>query len=147
MLIVGVVLMNIVVAVLLDEFISTVASEKAARAVEKRSALEEGMGAEIHEQPLDPVLETLMTFTTNEDLLSKIRDLYDRIDVDESGTVDLSELNDGFKRMKLSHAVTLSVEDFDELTMQGRWTTAGVPGGEVWVCMPTEPCDSQECYL
>ena len=39
--------------------------------------------------PLDPVLESLMNFTTNEDLSSKIREMYDRIDLDESGAVDL----------------------------------------------------------
>ena len=32
--------------------------------------------------------------------------------------------------MKLNRPVVLSVEDFDELTEQGRWTTLGGPGGE-----------------
>ena len=44
--------------------------------------------------------------------------------------VDLLELNEGFKRMKLNRPVVLSVEDFDELTEQGRLTTLGEPGGE-----------------
>jgi hypothetical protein len=35
------------------------------------------------------------------------------------GTVDLGELNEGFKRMQLSRAVKLSVTDFDELTEHG----------------------------
>lgn len=69
-------------------------------------------------------------FSTNEDLSSKIRDLYDRIDVDEGGTVDLSELNEGLKRMNFVPPIHLSLEDFDEMTEQGRLTTKRGPGGE-----------------
>ena len=67
---------------------------------------------------MDPLLETLTMFSTNEDLSSKIRDLYDRIDVDEGGTVDLSELNAGLKRMNFVPPIHLSLEDFDEMTEQ-----------------------------
>ena len=79
---------------------------------------------------MDPLLETLTMFSTNEDLSSKIRDLYDRIDVDEGGTVDLSELNAGLKRMNFVPPIHLSLEDFDEMTEQGRLTTKRGPGGE-----------------
>jgi 8-oxo-dGTP pyrophosphatase MutT (NUDIX family) len=61
--------MNIVVAVLLDEFISTVAREKSAEARAQREVEEEANkdGDKIKiKGPLDAVLETLVTFTTHE---------------------------------------------------------------------------------
>ena len=67
---------------------------------------------------------------TQEDVLTRISDFYDQIDLDESGTVDLGELNAGFHRMKLAKPIQLSVEDFDLLTEHGLYTTKQARGGE-----------------
>ena len=97
-LIVGVVLMNTCVAVLLDEFISTVANEKAQQ--EEAKLLEvEAVSVGQAQGPLDLLISSLMDYTTNEDLRGKIAALYDRLDLDESGGVEYKEMNEGFKAM------------------------------------------------
>ncbi|EKX42342.1 hypothetical protein GUITHDRAFT_111617 [Guillardia theta CCMP2712] len=116
MLIVNVVLMNIVVAVLLDEFISTVERERS----EKKARNEEtliGLVREFHARgPLDPLVTSLMDFSTLEELSLKIFQLYQKMDLDESGSVNLEELNFGLKKLKLSPPVTLTEEDWDAIT-------------------------------
>ena len=120
-LIVGIVLMNIVVAVLLDEFITTVEREKQDKAhAEELKAMED----RVSHAPLDPVIETLINFVTVEDLKTKIADLYERFDPDESGTVDLDEINHGLRKLPLPRPVRLSPEDYEEITEYGRWTSA-----------------------
>ena len=118
-LVVGVVLMNIVIAVLLDEFISTVEREK--QEAKARVAAEH----DIHNNlvaagPLDPLIKGLMAFTTKQDLLQKIITLYQRIDMDESGAVDMQEFNDAMKKMCPGSAVIrLTSDDWSLLTENG----------------------------
>ena len=118
-LVVGVVLMNIVIAVLLDEFISTVEREK--QEAKARVAAEH----DIHNNlvaagPLDPLIKGLMAFTTKQDLLQKIITLYQRIDMDESGAVDMQEFNDAMKKMcPGSTVIRLTTDDWTLLTENG----------------------------
>ena len=87
-LVVGVVLMNIVVAVLLDEFISTVAAEKAnARAEEQEMRDKEKVVNSIAEGPLDALVRSLLAYTTKDDLHRRIFNLYQRVDLDQSGNL------------------------------------------------------------
>ena len=114
-LIVGVVLMNTCVAVLLDEFISTVANEKAQQ--EEAKLLEvEAVSVGQAQGPLDLLISSLMDYTTNEDLRGKIAALYDRLDLDESGGVEYKEMNEGFKAMGMP-AVTK--DDWELLSEKG----------------------------
>ena len=117
-----------VVAVLLNEFITNVEQSKQQSKFETDAADEEALDSShlrTVASPLDPLLETLSFFTTNEDLVTRIRDLYDRIDLDESGTVDISELNAGFKRMSMRAPISLSIEDYELITEHGRYTDNG----------------------
>ena len=75
--------------------------------------------------PLDPLLDTMRDFTTNEDLHSRIMDLYERIDLDESGGIDLDEFNFALKKLPLEQPVQLTVEDYDEVTELGRFCNEG----------------------
>ena len=49
-------------------------------------------------------------------------EVYERLDVDESGSVDITELNSGLKKL-LPISVRLSAEDFEEVTECGRWAS------------------------
>ncbi|EKX45459.1 hypothetical protein GUITHDRAFT_108723 [Guillardia theta CCMP2712] len=116
MLIVNVVMMNIVVAVLLDEFISTVERER-----QEKTSQEEQKTADVSRTfrdkgPLDPLVLSLMDFGTLEELSSKISQLYQTIDLDDSGSVDLAELNVGLKKLSLDPPVSLTEEEFFYLT-------------------------------
>ncbi|EKX41331.1 hypothetical protein GUITHDRAFT_112542 [Guillardia theta CCMP2712] len=104
MLIVNVVLMNIVVAVLLDEFISTVEREKnKKREEEERKNL--GMITMAQsEGPLDPLVRSLMDFSTIEELSVNIFHLY--------------------QKLKLSPPVALTEDEFDYLTDSRRLLNA-----------------------
>ena len=83
-----VVLMNIVVAVLLDEFISVVAAEKAnARAEEQEKRDKEKVVNAIAEGPLDALVRSLLAYTTKDDLHRRIFNLYQRVDLDQSGNL------------------------------------------------------------
>jgi hypothetical protein len=76
-LIVGVVLMNIVVAVLLDEFITTVAMEKSdqrQKEIESHSFDDHSIART--DAPLDPLIRGLLSYASQEDLLKRISNLY-----------------------------------------------------------------------
>ena len=61
-----------------------------------------------------------MAFTTKQDLLQKIITLYQRIDMDESGAVDMQEFNDAMKKMCPGSAVIrLTSDDWSLLTENG----------------------------
>lgn len=77
-LLAGYFLLNIIVAVLLDEFVRSVEAERAqsaaAQAIEKAKGTQQCRGA------LDPILTLLFRYDTSEDLFEKVNGLYDFLD-------------------------------------------------------------------
>jgi len=64
--------------------------------------------------PLDPLLQQLgLTFHTKADLESKIQRIFDRIDVDGSGSVDYQEIEQGLKKIVAN--MKLSREEYDSI--------------------------------
>jgi Ca2+-binding EF-hand superfamily protein len=128
---IGVVLMNMVVAILLDEFMGTIAKEKADQ--RRAEMLEKSMSnisiVGHRQQPLDPLMAGLVTFTTENDLLTKIAAIYETMDVDESGSMSREELNAGLKLFSIGGQVQLSAEDWqsfgDCLNNDGEMGPAG----------------------
>ncbi len=113
-LLVSYVLMNIVMAVLLDEFIASSSRARAAHlAADSKARAWQGMG------PLDPLLETLVQFIPKHAMEQKLQVLFELIDEDGSGSVDLAELQQGLTRMEL---LPQSGQDDDDLEalMAGR---------------------------
>ena len=43
--------------------------------------------------PLDRIIEGLLAFSTDKDLVQKIHDMYDHMDQDQSGSLSCEELN------------------------------------------------------
>lgn len=80
-LIASIMLLNVVVAVLLDEFIATVTREKEEQAhqeyLEKERRKISGC--------LDPLTKSLTLFEDEEDLASRIASIYNKLDEDDSG--------------------------------------------------------------
>ena len=128
---VGMVLMNIVIAILLDEFLGTVTREKAEarkRQLKKQlhgevTTLSARAVSHLH-FPLDPFLATLMTCSTDEDLSAKIASVYECMDVDQSGAMSREELNAGLKLFSLEDSVHLSPEDWEIISEHGRFLNA-----------------------
>jgi hypothetical protein len=75
-------MLNVVVAVLLDEFINTMSSIKESKNQAVKSA---------RDSVLDPVLAQLVGFTTSRDLTSKIRTMFALLDFDHSGSLSYQE--------------------------------------------------------
>ena len=123
-LIAGVVLVNIVVAVLLDEFINAMQKEKEKASAIIREKKEIDAKASRISGVLDPLLQSLSSFNDNNDLTAKVQDLYSRLDADGGGALDFKELNAGLKELALSKPIHLIEDDFDVgLTLQMTETT------------------------
>jgi hypothetical protein len=76
-----VVLLNVVIAVLLDEFIAFIAQEKQAVLRQHEAELEKMRVYGC----LDPLTKTLIAFNDEPDLMNKIDTIYQRLDNDDSG--------------------------------------------------------------
>jgi hypothetical protein len=118
-LIVAIVLMNVVIACLLDRFITTMADEKE----QMRSAAEEETVKDrvIRPGPLDPLLKRLVTFTSMEELDHQISLLVKKVDINNDQTLTCRELNAGFRNLDyfdppLDSAIHLSREHYEALS-------------------------------
>lgn len=88
-------MLNVVVAVLLDEFIATVVREKEAHALRVEAENDKRRIKGV----LDPLTQKLCAFEDGENLLERIDDLWHRLDSDGSGGLDYKEFRDGLKRL------------------------------------------------
>ena len=118
-MLVGMVLMNIVVAILLDEFLGTVAREKAEEHRQTGTTSSSVISGVSSAQALDPFLAGLVTFTTEEGLLSKIHEIYEAMDIDQSGALSREEFNAGLKLFSLGEQVQVSQEEWQVISEEG----------------------------
>jgi hypothetical protein len=111
--VVSIVLMNVVIAVLLQGFITSIEEQERQHDFEFcREKRNELAGA------LDPVLETLSDFTSNADLRARIDAIFALFDVDDSGQLSYQEMKDGFSSLMLEPQIEFSPDDFTSLTQQ-----------------------------
>jgi hypothetical protein len=89
-LICGLVLTNVVVAVLLDEFIKAVAQEKQ---ILTQAGMDDASHAFDHKGPLDRFLAPLTHFNDLEDLRNKISTLFHFFDTNDSGLLRREVIN------------------------------------------------------
>jgi hypothetical protein len=118
--IVGWVLLQVVVAVLLDNFTAAAAQEKERMAREKSKY--DGRTAQVH--AIDPLLAALAHFDTSEDLAHRIELLFNCLDMDESRSISYAELASGLKKLRVNPQVRVSEDDWDVMTCSGTITNA-----------------------
>jgi methyl-accepting chemotaxis protein len=113
-LIVAVGLLNVVVAVLLDEFQSHVRreNEKVQKAILDDEERRKIKGC------LDPLTKGLLTFEDEADLTCRIDEIYSKLDEDGSGGLAFEEFREGVKW--LSKNIHLTRDDFDVVTENGK---------------------------
>jgi len=100
LILVGIILVNIVLAVLVDEFIKSVGEEKAADArLEEQRRMDSDFGPKKHESCLEPLLKALASTDSKSELHQSLSDLFCLLDVQDRGEVSFHELLLGFFRM------------------------------------------------
>jgi voltage-gated sodium channel len=120
MLVGNLVLINIVIAVLLDEFLTTLSRS---RDETSRAAGLERSIAESH--VLDPMLEVLSQYRSRADLRQSIVALFERMDSDASGYVGFEEMTQMFSMQQMN--IYFSQEDWDEICVQHIANQDGLP--------------------
>ena len=85
MLLAAIVLIDIIIAVLLDEFLTTMS--KSRNEIEAEEVLDDNPSLEGHS--LDPLMAVLAQFQSSTDLLESIKGIYIRLDEDGSGGIGL----------------------------------------------------------
>ena len=110
----GTFVLNVVVAVMLDEFITAVQS---VRQAEKDREYEQIIEETMHSgMALDPLLAHLINFSSMDDLQDQIVEVYRHLDCDDSGGLGFEELRDGLRLLNLTPRIHFSEEDFETMT-------------------------------
>ncbi len=119
----GIFLFNVVVAVLLDEFIKFIGDEKEKEQAEF-AAEEEKLRIK---GCLDPLTKTLVLFEDEQDLIEKIEDIFHHLDNDDSEGLNYQELYHGLKFMirneissEVIQGIHFTYDDFEVLTEQAK---------------------------
>ena len=76
---------------------------------------------------LDPVTASLTDFEDKSHLCTKIDQLYERLDVDNSGGLDFDEMQQGIRRLPGGAEVHITRDDFDVISQHGELLG---PGGD-----------------
>ena len=112
-LLITLVIVNIVLAVLLDEFLKAAEMEKMEQYLEQKE-----QQTALTSRPVSP-LEGLMRMLTNysaEELSQRLQALFRFLDCDRSGSIDYYELQEGLSSLALKPPVHISLEDYQDLT-------------------------------
>jgi len=104
--IINYILLQVLVAVLLESFFSD---------LNVNVASEEKKGSEAFR--LDPLMEVLlMHFNTEDDLANRIAGFFRVFDADNSGSLSLPELQEGIRKLPLERKCNVTIEDFEDMT-------------------------------
>ena len=97
-----IVVVNIVLAVLLDEFLKAADKEKYETFMERHIT----DGSASHFQgPLDPFLEYISQFYNWDELLARILEAFRLFDTDHDGEIDFDDVSEGLRRLALQPKV------------------------------------------
>ena len=111
-LLVSVVIMNVVVAVLIDAFSKAISEDEEEARRESEIAERQKLAG-----PLDPLLATLANFTTLSHLRLQIELLFAMLDSNHDDLISFQEMRYGFESLEIYNPpIRISVEDWDEIT-------------------------------
>lgn len=113
-LVVGIVALNIIVAVLLEGFMNSIQSHED----ELRS---EGVLRELRKNAgfCDALLDTLSDFSAPQHLDLQLELIFSLWDTDDNKSLDFEEAQRGFKKLGYDPPIEMSREDWQDLTLQG----------------------------
>jgi len=109
-------LVQVIVAVLLDNFISATMNEKTELALERQRK------RKIASHALDPLLERISdTYANSSDLSKKIETLYRVLEKEDKQALDFQSIRTGLGQLDLKPTLHFAKEDFDALTEDGEY--------------------------
>ena len=112
---------NIVIGVLLDEFLKSQAQERQEIYVEATSS----NGTIRHLcGPLDPFLKYLSEFLNSDELSQRIADIFSLFDYNTNGSLDFLEVKFGLERLKIHPRIKFLEEDWRNITNDGSLCSA-----------------------
>ena len=116
------VLCNIVVAVLLDSFLTSMLDAKREKELEELydMRLKGAAAALTQDGPLDALVKGFLTVSREDDFRDRIRQVYNRLDADHSNGLTLEEINIGLKQFDSFVEGKLSREEWDMLSEHGK---------------------------
>ena len=113
------ILINVVVAVLLDNFIRCVKVEEWK---ELQAALEkERQGIEVSSRVLDPLMKYLSKHDTEEHFQAQVQKVFSIINFKLKESVNFDDVHKGLKALGLKPMIELRKDDFDYITAEGRY--------------------------
>jgi voltage-gated sodium channel len=118
----GYVLMNVVMAILLDEFID---ATKGFHKAEAAAALRTRVAAQRPQASLHPLVAALAQAESREEVERQVREVFDFIDEDDSGSVDFRELSHGLLHLPLPAPIVFTEPDFRSLVLHPGLHSAG----------------------
>uniref|UniRef100_A0A6U4LAN9 EF-hand domain-containing protein n=2 Tax=Hemiselmis andersenii TaxID=464988 RepID=A0A6U4LAN9_HEMAN len=105
-------LLNVVVAVLLDNF--TMATEAEKEQIQSKKIQE--TVKPLAEHPLDPLLSKLVMHDSSDELTAGISVLFRTLDTSLNGTVSREELQEGLRKIQTDKVIDLAESDFEGMT-------------------------------
>lgn len=111
---VSVVTMNVIVAVLLEGFISSMRASEERKIIQQNQQRQNKLAS-----AFDPLLATLANFTGTQHLRSQFDVLFSLWDVDDNGSLDFEEVRGGICKLGYTPPIEISSEDWDQFTLNG----------------------------
>ncbi|EKX36094.1 hypothetical protein GUITHDRAFT_117764 [Guillardia theta CCMP2712] len=114
MIISSMILLNVVVAVMLDNFIRCVNEEE--QGIRKKQAENNRQGIDKSIRVLDPILSKLIVFDNADHFEQMVDSVFDRLDLLGSNSLSFSELQTGLKAFHTDPMILLGFDDFQYIT-------------------------------
>eukprot|EP00960_Hanusia_phi_P057382 763552-Hanusia_phi.AAC.3 len=113
------ILINVVVAVLLDNFIRCVKEEE--RKEMQRSLEKERQGIELSSRVLDPLMKFLAKHDTEQHFKAQVQMIFNIINFQLKERVNFEDMHKGLKGLGFKPLIELRKDDFDYITAEGRF--------------------------
>jgi Ca2+-binding EF-hand superfamily protein len=67
---------------------------------------------------LDPLLESLMNYASDEDLTHKLKSLFQKFDLDEDSVITYQEMYEGLYKLKYEPPIALPLQEYELITQE-----------------------------
>lgn len=132
----GMILLNVIIAVLLDNFQRCFVEEEEIARQDHKTEMGDGSDAHFGSKVLDPVLEHLAQFESLQNLQMMLVEFWQRINMDDVAQMSYEAFRQGLK--STNDAIWLSPDDWDFITCNGQLCTDGGKEGGGEQCNHSE---------